>query len=103
MESNIWTVWFVLKFMHVIIIKIIIKLLNIHPKVQKAFKIHDLCQVFVTDSRISVYIDANTWVLVLYKVIPEDQATYECYVNSKRPQKLAINLNVKGIKLIQTK
>ena len=57
----------------------------------------------MTDSRISVYIDANTWVLVLYKVIPEDQATYECYVNSKRPQKLAINLNVKGIKLIQTK
>ena len=51
----------------------------------------------MTDSRISVYVDANTWVLVLYKVIPEDQATYECYVNSERTQKLAINLNVEGI------
>ena len=52
--------------------------------------------MFVTDSRISLYIDGNTWVLVLYKVIPEDQATYECHVNSERSQKLAINLSIKG-------
>ena len=57
------------------------------------------CQVFVSDSRITVYIDVDTWVLVLYKVIPEDRATYECHFNSEPAQKLAINLSVRGKKL----
>ena len=38
-------------------------------------------QVFVSDSRINVYIDVDTWVLVLYKVVPADEALYKCYVN----------------------
>ena len=54
------------------------------------------CQVFVSDSRVNVYIDIDTWVLVLYKVLPEDQGTYQCHINSDPGQKLSINLNVKG-------
>ena len=53
-------------------------------------------QVFVSDSRITVYTEVDTWVLVLYNVIPEDQAKYECHFNSDPSQKLAINLNVQG-------
>ena len=53
-------------------------------------------QVFVSDSRISVYIDVDTWVLVLLKVMGEDEGTYECHVNSDPPQKLAIHLIVQG-------
>ena len=52
--------------------------------------------VFVSDSRISVYIDVDTWVLVLLKVSAEDEATYECHVNSDPPKKLAIHLIVQG-------
>jgi len=51
-------------------------------------------KVFVSDSRISVYIDVDTWVLVLLKVCAEDEATYECHVNSDPPRKLAIHLIV---------
>jgi len=51
-------------------------------------------KVFVSDSRISVYIDVDTWVLVLLKVMGEDEGTYECHVNSDPPQKLAIHLIV---------
>jgi len=51
-------------------------------------------KVFVSDSRISVYIDVDTWVLVLMKVSAEDEATYECHVNSDPPRKLAIHLIV---------
>ena len=50
----------------------------------------------MSDSRINVYIDVDTWVLVLYKVVPADEATYECHVNSDPPQKVAIHLFVKG-------
>ena len=53
-------------------------------------------QVFVSDSRINVYIDVDTWVLVLYKVVPADEATYECHVNADPPQKVSIHLFVKG-------
>ena len=53
-------------------------------------------QVFVSDSRVNVYIDIDTWVLVLYKVNPADEAKYECHVNADPPQKVAINLFVKG-------
>ena len=52
--------------------------------------------MFVSDSRVNVYIDIDTWVLVLYKVLPEDQGTYQCHINSDPGQKLSINLNVKG-------
>ena len=52
--------------------------------------------MFVSDSRINVYIDVDTWVLVLYKVVPADEATYECHVNADPPQKVAIHLFVKG-------
>ena len=51
----------------------------------------------MSDSRISVYIDVDTWVLVLMKVSAEDEATYECHVNSDPPRKLAIHLIVEGI------
>ena len=54
-------------------------------------------QVFVSDSRISVYIDVDTWVLVMMKVRGEDEGTYECHVNSDPPQKLAIHLIVQGV------
>ena len=58
---------------------------------------NQLCvQVFVSDSRISVYIDVDTWVLVMMKVRGEDEGTYECHVNSDPPQKLAIHLIVQG-------
>ena len=57
---------------------------------------HSALQVFVSDSRINVYIDVDTWVLVLYKVVPADEATYECHVNADPPQKVAIHLFVKG-------
>ena len=50
----------------------------------------------MSDSRISVYIDVDTWVLVLLKVSAEDEATYECHVNSDPPKKLAIHLIVQG-------
>ena len=52
--------------------------------------------MFVSDSRINIYNDIDTWVLVLYQVTPEDQATYQCHLNSDPGQKLAINLNVRG-------
>ena len=55
-----------------------------------------MTQVFVSDSRISVSIHVDTWVLVLYRVEPEDEATYECHVNSEPPQKVSIHLFVKG-------
>ena len=51
----------------------------------------------MSDSRISVYIDVDTWVLVLMKVSAADEATYECHVNSDPPRKLAIHLIVEGI------
>ena len=50
----------------------------------------------MSDSRISVYIDVDTWVLVLLKVSADDEATYECHVNSDPPKKLAIHLIVQG-------
>ena len=43
-----------------------------------------------------MYIDVDTWVLVLLKVSAEDEATYECHVNSDPPQKLATHLIVQG-------
>ena len=43
-----------------------------------------------------MYIDVDTWVLVLYNVRQEDEATYECHFNSEPPQKLAIELSVRG-------
>lgn len=52
--------------------------------------------MFVSDSRINVYIDIDTWVLVLYNVTPSDQATYECHLNSEPPQKLTMHLTVRG-------
>ena len=50
----------------------------------------------MSDSRISVYIDVDTWVLVLLKVSADDEATYECHVNSDPPKKSAIHLIVQG-------
>lgn len=52
--------------------------------------------MFVSDSRVNVFIDVDTWVLVIYKVVPQDEATYECHVNAEPPQKVAIHLFVKG-------
>ena len=46
----------------------------------------------MSDSRISVYIDVGTWVLVLLKVSSDDEGTYECHVNSDPTKKLAIHL-----------
>ena len=55
-----------------------------------------MSKVFVSDSRISVYIDVDTWVLVLLKVSADDEGAYECHVNSDPPKKLAIHLIVQG-------
>lgn len=51
-------------------------------------------KVFVSDSRFRVYIDIDTWVLVIQRVGAADRATYECHVNSEPPLKLAIRLSV---------
>ena len=52
--------------------------------------------MFVSDSRISVSIDVDTWVLVIFRVAKQDEARYECHVNSDPPGKLAIQLAVQG-------
>ena len=51
----------------------------------------------MSDSRISVFIEVDTWVLVISKVSPSDEATYECHVNAEPPKKLEIHLVVQGI------
>ena len=82
--------------------------------------------MFVSDSRFRVYIDIDTWVLVIQvlflkfltnhssdhlaasqslqfqkhsksqRVGAPDEAKYECHVNSEPPLKLAICLTVQG-------
>ena len=86
-------------------------------------RIKKTLQVFVSDSRFRVYIDIDTWVLVIQVVFSTnhrsdhlaasqslqlqkhlksqrvgapDEAKYECHVNSEPPLKLAICLTVQG-------